>query len=74
MADCWQAKRFFWQKAGKTENEGLWSGSVLLIPLLSWNSVKLFTLSVNSQVNQFTDNTSRFIILALVVTAVLQVG
>ncbi|KAF7721501.1 hypothetical protein EC973_004550 [Apophysomyces ossiformis] len=41
--------------------------------LLAKSGVKLFTLSVSSQVNQFTDNTSRFIILALVVTAVLQV-
>ncbi|KAG2187112.1 hypothetical protein INT44_004782 [Umbelopsis vinacea] len=37
------------------------------------SSVKLFTLSISSQVNQFTDNTSRFILLALMVTAVLQV-
>ncbi|KAI7855552.1 hypothetical protein BDC45DRAFT_505328 [Circinella umbellata] len=41
--------------------------------LLAKSGVKLFTLSVNSQVNQFTDNTSRFILLALLVTAVLQV-
>ncbi|KAG2178211.1 hypothetical protein INT43_003464 [Umbelopsis isabellina] len=41
--------------------------------LLAKSGVKLFTLSISSQVNQFTDNTSRFIILALVVTAVLQV-
>ncbi|KAJ8660140.1 hypothetical protein O0I10_003999 [Lichtheimia ornata] len=34
--------------------------------LLAKSGVKLFTLSVNSQVNQFTDNTSRFILLALV--------
>ncbi|KAG2227984.1 hypothetical protein INT45_012008 [Circinella minor] len=40
--------------------------------LLAKSGVKLFTLSVNSQVNQFTDNTSRFILLALLVTAVLQ--
>ncbi|KAI9007468.1 hypothetical protein CLU79DRAFT_778493 [Phycomyces nitens] len=41
--------------------------------LLAKSGVKLFTLSVSSQVNQFTDNTSRFVILALIVTAVLQV-
>lgn len=41
--------------------------------LLAKSGVKLFTLSISSQVNQFTDNTSRFVILALVVTAVLQV-
>ncbi|CAO3619586.1 unnamed protein product [Cunninghamella echinulata] len=41
--------------------------------LLAKSGVKLFTLSVSSQVNQFTDNTSRFIILALIITAVLQV-
>ncbi|KAI8099831.1 magnesium transporter NIPA-domain-containing protein [Halteromyces radiatus] len=41
--------------------------------LLAKSGVKLFTLSVNSQVNQFTDNTSRFIILALIITAILQV-
>ncbi|KAI9246756.1 hypothetical protein BDA99DRAFT_526863 [Phascolomyces articulosus] len=41
--------------------------------LLAKSGVKLFTLSVNSQVNQFTDNTSRFILLALVITAILQV-
>ncbi|CAO3590489.1 unnamed protein product [Absidia cylindrospora] len=41
--------------------------------LLAKSGVKLFTLSINSQVNQFTDNTSRFIILALVLTAILQV-
>ncbi|CAO3590960.1 unnamed protein product [Absidia cylindrospora] len=41
--------------------------------LLAKSGVKLFTLSVSSQVNQFTDNTSRFIILALVLSAVLQV-
>ncbi|CAO3615868.1 unnamed protein product [Cunninghamella blakesleeana] len=41
--------------------------------LLTKSGVKLFTLSVSSQVNQFTDNTSRFIILALIITAVLQV-
>ncbi|ORZ12769.1 hypothetical protein BCR42DRAFT_419930 [Absidia repens] len=41
--------------------------------LLAKSGVKLFTLSINSQVNQFTDNTSRFIILALVITAILQV-
>jgi hypothetical protein len=35
--------------------------------------VKLFTLSLKSQVNQFNDNASRLILLALVVTAVLQV-
>lgn len=35
--------------------------------------VKLFTLSLQSQVNQFNDNTSRFIILALIITAVMQV-
>ncbi|KAI8148179.1 hypothetical protein BJV82DRAFT_550670 [Fennellomyces sp. T-0311] len=42
--------------------------------LLAKSGVKLFTLSVNSQVNQFTDNTSRFILLALVITAILQAG
>ncbi|KAH8551382.1 hypothetical protein BGW37DRAFT_39040 [Umbelopsis sp. PMI_123] len=41
--------------------------------LLAKSGVKLFTLSISSQVNQFTDNTSRFVLLALVVTAVLQV-
>ncbi|KAI8336126.1 magnesium transporter, partial [Chlamydoabsidia padenii] len=41
--------------------------------LLAKSGVKLFTLSISSQVNQFTDNTSRFIILALIITAVLQV-
>ncbi|KAI9495043.1 hypothetical protein BDB00DRAFT_267683 [Zychaea mexicana] len=41
--------------------------------LLAKSGVKLFTLSVNSQVNQFTDNTSRFILLALLITAILQV-
>ncbi|KAI9262060.1 magnesium transporter NIPA-domain-containing protein [Sporodiniella umbellata] len=41
--------------------------------LLAKSGVKLFTLSVQSHVNQFNDNTSRFIILALIVTAVLQV-
>ncbi|KAI8065570.1 hypothetical protein BC940DRAFT_303704 [Gongronella butleri] len=41
--------------------------------LLAKSGVKLFTLSITSQVNQFTDNISRFIILALLVTAVLQV-
>ncbi|KAI9285698.1 hypothetical protein BC943DRAFT_322834 [Umbelopsis sp. AD052] len=41
--------------------------------LLAKSGVKLFTLSISSQVNQFTDNTSRFILLALMVTAVLQV-
>lgn len=35
--------------------------------------VKLFTLSIQSHINQFNDNTSRFIILALVITAILQV-
>ncbi|KAI7868066.1 magnesium transporter, partial [Spinellus fusiger] len=41
--------------------------------LLAKSGVKLFTLSISSQVNQFTDSTSRFVILALLVTAVLQV-
>ncbi|KAG1295661.1 hypothetical protein G6F66_004142 [Rhizopus arrhizus] len=41
--------------------------------LLAKSGVKLFTLSLQSQVNQFNDNTSRFIILALVITAVMQV-
>ncbi|ORX50140.1 hypothetical protein DM01DRAFT_1325122 [Hesseltinella vesiculosa] len=41
--------------------------------LLAKSGVKLFTLSVTSQVNQFTDNISRFIVLALLVTAILQV-
>ncbi|GAB5586526.1 hypothetical protein Unana1_01426 [Umbelopsis nana] len=41
--------------------------------LLAKSGVKLFTLSISSQVNQFTDNTSRFVLLALVITAVLQV-
>lgn len=33
----------------------------------------MFTLSIKSQVNQFNDNASRLILVALVVTAVLQV-
>ncbi|CAO3685577.1 unnamed protein product [Rhizopus stolonifer] len=41
--------------------------------LLAKSGVKLFTLSIQSHVNQFNDNTSRFIILALVITAILQV-
>ncbi|RCH86693.1 hypothetical protein CU097_008866 [Rhizopus azygosporus] len=41
--------------------------------LLAKSGVKLFTLSLQSQVNQFNDNTSRFIILALIITAVMQV-
>lgn len=41
--------------------------------LLAKSGVKLFTLSIQSQVNQFNDNTSRFILLALLVTAILQV-
>ncbi|KAI8376219.1 uncharacterized protein BYT42DRAFT_573821 [Radiomyces spectabilis] len=41
--------------------------------LLAKSGVKLFTLSVSSQVNQFTDNTSRFILLALLLTAIMQV-
>ncbi|KAI8389318.1 magnesium transporter NIPA-domain-containing protein [Blakeslea trispora] len=41
--------------------------------LLAKSGVKLFTLSVSSQVNQFNDNASRFILLALLVTAILQV-
>ncbi|KAI8988322.1 magnesium transporter, partial [Mycotypha africana] len=41
--------------------------------LLAKSGVKLFTLSVQSQVNQFNDNASRFILLALLITAVLQV-
>ncbi|KAG2210061.1 hypothetical protein INT47_003497 [Mucor saturninus] len=41
--------------------------------LLAKSGVKLFTLSMQSQVNQFNDNVSRFILLALLVTAVLQV-
>ncbi|KAI8976776.1 hypothetical protein BDB01DRAFT_305900 [Pilobolus umbonatus] len=41
--------------------------------LLAKSGVKLFTLSVESQVNQFNDNASRFILLALLITAVLQV-
>lgn len=42
--------------------------------LLAKSGVKLFTLSIKSQVNQFNDNASRFILLALLVTAVLQVN
>lgn len=42
--------------------------------LLAKSGVKLFTLSMQSQVNQFNDNVSRFILLALLVTAVLQVS
>ncbi|KAG2231096.1 hypothetical protein INT48_003465 [Thamnidium elegans] len=41
--------------------------------LLAKSGVKLFTLSIQSQVNQFNDNASRFILLALLVTAILQV-
>lgn len=41
--------------------------------LLAKSGVKLFTLSIKSQVNQFNDNASRFILLALLVTAILQV-
>ncbi|KAG0742152.1 hypothetical protein G6F57_005682 [Rhizopus arrhizus] len=41
--------------------------------LLAKSGVKLFTLSIQSHTNQFNDNTSRFIILALVITAILQV-
>ncbi|KAI8091464.1 uncharacterized protein B0P05DRAFT_527671 [Gilbertella persicaria] len=41
--------------------------------LLAKSGVKLFTLSISSQVNQFNDNASRFILLALLITAILQV-
>ncbi|KAG1433766.1 hypothetical protein G6F56_014518 [Rhizopus delemar] len=41
--------------------------------LLAKSGVKLFTLSIQSHTNQFNDNTSRFIILALFITAILQV-
>ncbi|KAK4517644.1 uncharacterized protein ATC70_000984 [Mucor velutinosus] len=41
--------------------------------LLAKSGVKLFTLSIKSQVNQFNDNASRLILLALLVTAILQV-
>ncbi|KAI8642785.1 magnesium transporter NIPA-domain-containing protein [Parasitella parasitica] len=41
--------------------------------LLAKSGVKLFTLSIKSQVNQFNDNASRFILLALLITAILQV-
>ncbi|CAO3700206.1 unnamed protein product [Rhizopus stolonifer] len=41
--------------------------------LLAKSGVKLFTLSLQSQINQFNDNASRLIILALVITAIMQV-
>lgn len=41
--------------------------------LLAKSGVKLFTLSISSQVNQFNDNASRFILLALLGSAILQV-
>ncbi|KAI8888447.1 hypothetical protein K501DRAFT_329807 [Backusella circina FSU 941] len=41
--------------------------------LLAKSGVKLFTLSIKSQINQFNDNVSRFILLALLISAVMQV-
>ncbi|KAI9283194.1 hypothetical protein BY458DRAFT_427770 [Sporodiniella umbellata] len=41
--------------------------------LLAKSGVKLFTLSLQSKVNQFDDNASRLILVALVITAIMQV-
>jgi hypothetical protein len=77
MVECWPVKPSYWQKAGEFAFmhalARIQNTNTSDVVCFRFHSVKLFTLSISSQVNQFTDNTSRFVLLALVVTAVLQV-